>query len=187
MRIVQPVRRLGRSALAMTRRYAPEPESAGVGDGVGIGTLRLAFFELAGRSFGAAGFTESRPCTDPPSWIMIAPASMSPVTTAPFAKRIFLSYPLDTRRRGHVTVHRATDDHFAGGDVTNDRRARAEHDDVGVANRAFESAIDAQRSIGLDIAAHGELRVQHRVAGAGSGRSRRIGSALEQAHRRSRA
>ena len=94
---------------------------------------------------------------------------------------------LDARRRGHIALHGATNDHLARRDVADNRGAGANDDDVGATDRAVETAVHAQRTIGLDVAANGELRVEHRIAGARRGKIGRIWSAFENAQRRSRA
>jgi hypothetical protein len=63
MRIVHPVRRFGRSFVAIGLDYAPDPEKAVAGVGTGARS-----FVFAGRSFAdGALVTVSRPCTTQPS------------------------------------------------------------------------------------------------------------------------
>src|SRR5439155_7320557 len=94
---------------------------------------------------------------------------------------------LDPRGRADVALNGSANDHLARGDVADHGCAVANDDDIGATDRAVESAVDAQCALGLDVTTNVELRVQHRVTGAGRRKIGRIRSAFKDAHRMSRA
>src|SRR5262245_27279749 len=78
-----------------------------------------------------------------------------------------------------VAGHCAANDHFTSRHVADNRRALANHHEVSASNRAFQPSINAKRALGLDVAAHGDVRIERGEVRAGDWR--RVAPA-EQAH-----